>query len=111
PCRIEGRGAFPKPSQARVAWLGVDAPGLEALARCVVDATGGFGQPPDRRRFRPHVTLARLKRPADLRPWVQQEAPGEAGHLAEVVLYRSELGPDGPSYVPLHRWSLSDPAP
>ena len=35
--------------------------GLEEIARVVVAATADFGDPPDRRRFKGHLTLARTK--------------------------------------------------
>jgi 2'-5' RNA ligase len=40
-------------------WAPVE--GLESLARVVVDATASFGAPPEDRRFRGHITLARQR--------------------------------------------------
>jgi 2'-5' RNA ligase len=42
----------------------VPAVGLEELAPVVAQATKAFGEPPDPRPFRGHVTLARLRRRA-----------------------------------------------
>src|SRR5688572_4685038 len=52
PCVVEGVGTFPDTGfppgkKARVAWAGVRAPGVEALAEAVVKATAAFGEPPD----------------------------------------------------------------
>lgn len=100
PVRLEGAGAFPKPSAARVAWAGSDAPGLDDIAARVVDATRAFGQPPDKRRFVPHVTLARFQPPRDLRDWIDAHR-GKVlaeGIIDRIVLFRSQLGPQGPTY-------------
>lgn len=37
--------------------------GLDALAAAVSEATAGWGRPPEHRRFRGHLTLARVDRP------------------------------------------------
>ena len=59
---------------------------------------------PETRPFWPHITLARVKRnrPA---PALGDPAPppDEAFEAAEVVLYRSHLGPAGARYEPLVR--------
>lgn len=63
---------------------------------------------PEKRPFWPHVTLARVKRGRravaldDPAP-----PPGETFETAEVVLYRSHLGPAGARYEPLARCRFS----
>lgn len=108
PCVVEGLGTFsqgfPPDKRARVAWAGVRAPGVDALAKAVVDATAAFGEPPERRPFVAHVTLARLPNPADLRALVarHQGTLFAQGRIDRVVLYESHLGPGGPRYEELH---------
>jgi 2'-5' RNA ligase len=65
----------------------------------------------ERRAFRPHVTVARVRR-AERAPTGRFPDPPATGFTAaEVVLYRSDLGPDGARYTALARGSLGDPEP
>lgn len=49
-------------SEPRTLWVGImPSPQLEALARAHERAFRAAGLPPERRNFKPHVTLARLK--------------------------------------------------
>ena len=109
PCVVEGLGTFPATGfppgkKARVAWAGVRASGITALATAVEQATAAFGEPPERRPFVAHVTLARLPNPADLRSLVDRHRATlfAQGTIDRVVLYRSTLGPGGPRYEQVH---------
>jgi 2'-5' RNA ligase len=74
--------------------------GLDGLAQAVVEATAGFGQPPDDRRFRGHLTLARLRRPA--RPsGLTGAALDGTFPVTDVRLIRSHQGEGGPRYEDL----------
>jgi 2'-5' RNA ligase len=92
-----GAGAFPAPGRARVLWTGIhgDHRALEGLARSVAAGARRAGAPPpdEGRRFRPHLTLARCREPADVGPLVEALA-GYAGApwtAAEIHLIRSHL--------------------
>jgi len=102
--RIVGGGAFPNPARARVLWAGLDldetgATELDRMATGARAAAGKAGIAVDGQRFRPHVTLARLGRPAEVSRWVRL-LDGYAGpvwpvdHLALVASYLGE-GPRG----------------
>lgn len=110
PVEIRGVGAFQDARRARIAWAGVQAPGLEQVARRVQEATKGLGQEEAKRSFRPHVTLARLRKPADVSDWIRRHERTRLaqGRLDHVVLYRSHLGPHGPRYERLHQVRLKD---
>lgn len=73
--RLSGAGAFPAAQRARVLWTGVqgDMRGLGALAASVAAGARRAGAPPanESRGFRPHLTLARCRAPADVRPLVE----------------------------------------
>lgn len=59
--RIAGLGAFGG-NDPRALWAGVEAgPELEALARANERAARNAGLAPESRKFKPHVTLARLR--------------------------------------------------
>lgn len=116
PCVIEGVGTFPNRGfpphkQARVAWAGVRCPGIEGLAQAVEQATARFGEPPERRPFVAHVTLARLARPADLREFVTTHTNTSfgAGRFDRVVLYQSVHTPRGTQYREVHAVALGRP--
>ena len=55
-------GAFPHVRQPRVLWLGVGpSRPLAALAQRLREALEELGYPPEKRPFRPHITLARCR--------------------------------------------------
>ncbi len=64
--RFGGLGAFPRPRKATVAWIAVDAPELEPLAALAEEAAIAVGCMPEERPFHPHLTLSRIRPPADV---------------------------------------------
>ena len=103
--QLGGGGAFPSARRARVLWLGLREGG-EWFGQCAA-AVGALlaplGHEPETRPFHAHLTLARSKTPADLRPVVERlgDAPvGEAWTTDEVVLYESRLKRSGAEYEP-----------
>lgn len=109
---FRGAGAFPRPAKAQVLWIGLtaDDAALGALAASVAAAARRAGAPPpdEGRRFRPHVTLARCRGPADVRPLVDSLAgfAGSAWAAEEIRLVRSQLGDGPPTYSELGSWPL-----
>jgi 2'-5' RNA ligase len=67
--RTAGLGCFPSTAKASVLWVGVEDPDrrLADLAARVAGASHALGFKLDRRPFHPHVTLARMRAPTDLR--------------------------------------------
>jgi RNA 2',3'-cyclic 3'-phosphodiesterase len=111
---LSGLGAFPSPRRARVLWAGVDDPGrlLERLATELDDALKPHGFEPEKRRFTPHLTLARLRTPADLSEPLAAAPPpvGFSPFLVESIdLYSSKLSPHGATYEVLERFFLRGP--
>jgi 2'-5' RNA ligase len=104
--RITGGGAFPHPDGARVLYAALDADddapldGLAGVCRSAVSRAGGRV---DGQRFRPHVTLARLGRPANVTSWVRllDAYDGPWWEVDEVTLVASHLG-EGPRRRPRH---------
>ena len=110
-----GAGAFPAPGRARVLWTGIHGEhrALEGLARSVAAGARRAGAPPpdEGRRFRPHLTLARCREPADVGPLVEALA-GYAGApwtATDIHLIRSHppaaLGAQ-PRYEAVGTWPL-----
>jgi RNA 2',3'-cyclic 3'-phosphodiesterase len=112
---VSGGGTFPGPARARVVWAGIraDQAALRKLAGSVAAGARRAGAPPpdEGRRYRPHVTLARLREPADVRPLAAGLAglAGPPWTATEIQLIRSEPGSPGrgPVYTPLASWPLT----
>jgi RNA 2',3'-cyclic 3'-phosphodiesterase len=108
---LAGAGAFPGASRARVLWTGLagDRGALERLAASVAAGARRAGAPPpdERRRFLPHVTLARTRLPADVRSLVGalEGYSGTAWTAERIDLIRSHTGPQ-PRYDLLASWPL-----
>ena len=109
--RLGAPGAFPNLQQPQVIWVGL-AEG-EAHLRSWYDALArrlpSLGFHPDPRPFQPHLTLGRVRREASAE---QQQRLGAAlrslklssnhtWNLQRVVLFRSDLRPEGPRYTAL----------
>jgi 2'-5' RNA ligase len=94
--QFRGAGQFDR----RALWLGVagQVAGLKALARVVTF---------DRRPYRPHLTVARLRGAVDARPAVTELASyeGPSWVADSVHLVRSTLGP-APTYDDVASWRL-----
>jgi RNA 2',3'-cyclic 3'-phosphodiesterase len=106
-----GAGAFPTAPRARVLWMGVhgDQQTLTAIAGSVAAGARRAGAPPpdDGRRFRPHITLARCREPADVRPLIDALAgySGQTWPADRIHLIRSHLGQQ-PRYESIGSWPL-----
>jgi 2'-5' RNA ligase len=111
---LGGCGAFPSRGRARVIWVGMDT-GIEeagAVARKLDARLEKVGVKREERPFRGHITLARSKRPQECTS-VLADLERLLGGLREIsfevdemVLYRSILGPPGPTYTALERVPL-----
>ena len=114
--RFAGAGAFPDAARARVLWcgLGGDVPALAGLASAVAAGARRAGaKPPDEGRpFRPHLTLARCRMPADVRE-VTAALSGYDGTpwtADRIHLINSRPGQQ-PRYATLGSWSLGPMGP
>jgi 2'-5' RNA ligase len=113
PCRVAlgALRAFPSARQPRVVVVELEpeAP-LAALAARIEAGVVAAGLAPERRRFRAHLTLGRV-RSRRLPALAQRAADLGALDVAEVVLMKSDLGRDGSRYTPLARLPLVAAAP
>jgi RNA 2',3'-cyclic 3'-phosphodiesterase len=115
--RIGRGGAFPSPAKARVLCAHIqgeraDLDTLRALAASIAAGARRAGAPPpdEGRKYRPHVTLARSRRPADLSALTEALAgySGSAWNATHIELIRSQTGPR-PVYQSIGRWPLRIP--
>ncbi|SDH28881.1 RNA 2',3'-cyclic phosphodiesterase [Roseospirillum parvum] len=100
---LQGIGTFDRGRSPRALWIA--APREAALVQLqgrVISAIEAAGLEPERRRFTPHVTLARLKHPdpARLGRFIQAHNLIQTPPFTvdEFCLFSSHLRPDGPSY-------------
>ena len=108
--RTSALGAFPRPSRARVLWLGLERDAaLESLAEDLRSRLREGGVPMEEGPFAAHVTLARLRVPVD----IAALGPGPSPLLfeaPELVLLRSHLEPQGARYEKIGAYPLSGPS-
>ena len=113
PLHLEGLGVFPNRREPRVIWAGVggDLDTLGRLQGLVETAAASLGFAEERREFRAHLTLGRVRdgvRPAARREIgsvvVEQAGALEPKHcweVGEISLIRSVLTPQGAVYSTL----------
>ncbi len=121
--RLEDAGAFPPRGKARVLWAGLagaDGRASEeladlrsAVARAVQQAAS---VEPEKRRFHPHLTLARCS-PPWRRGAVERfqdafgDPPDKVFTVEEGVLFESELRPSGARYRVVRAYPLGEAGP
>ncbi|MEI2804960.1 RNA 2',3'-cyclic phosphodiesterase [Albidovulum sp.] len=111
--RLDGLGSFGgREVQTLFAAVAPSEP-LTALHRKVLGLLHGAGIMPDRRRFRPHVTLARFRPGEGSDPALARFLARHAGFgsapfpVTAVVLYRSHLTKGGAVHEPLADYPLA----
>ena len=122
PMRGGGAGYFPDALRPRVVWIGLSEGAKEcaALAAKVEDALFRIGFAREKRPFSPHLTVARARQGPHGRS-KEESAPARKGWknfaaglsglswpeftVSRFTLWRSILGPLGPTYEPLAEWS------
>jgi RNA 2',3'-cyclic 3'-phosphodiesterase len=112
---IRGVGVFPDARRPRVLWLGT-AGDTERLTMTVRNLDRGFadlGFAPEERPFRAHWTLARIKSPQGLTGVAraletERETQAGAFTVNALVLFKSELRPQGAVYTRLAEYALKE---
>jgi 2'-5' RNA ligase len=101
----EGVGVFPDRRRPRVIWIGMsgDVKSLAALQRDLESQLKGLGFPKEKRSFKGHLTLGRVKGrldPARLGKALEGLGPfkTESFTVQSVDLFQSTLRPDGAVY-------------
>ncbi|HTU27466.1 MAG TPA: RNA 2',3'-cyclic phosphodiesterase [Pirellulales bacterium] len=111
-----GAGAFPDPHHPRTIWIGMreGVEAMVALHRVVEDVLAELGFRQEQRRFRPHITLGRVRNGAggghqEFAQRLKEFADYDAGvsTVFEVAVFSSHLGPQGPVYEPLGHAELA----
>jgi len=110
---ISQLGAFPKVEYPRVIWVGIDQGKEKAieLAQGLEQRLINLGFLPEKRPFKPHLTLGRVRSNRNrqqlkelLQSTTFSQSPMQANTL---TLFKSTLTPQGAIYEPLHEVKLS----
>ena len=102
--QLGGVGVFEKAGRPQTLFVAVErTPQLDHLQAKIETAVQRIGFEPERRRFTPHVSLARLDAapPGKLVEWLQRHNLLRAEPLAveHFTLFSSQLGKDGAAYT------------
>jgi RNA 2',3'-cyclic 3'-phosphodiesterase len=109
---LSGLGTFARSGRATALWVGATrCEGLDRLAAKIETAVQRCGLEPERRRFQPHVTLARLDNvpEAKLAAFVQGYNLFRVGPVpvAHFTLFSSRLGKEASVYTPEVEYELA----
>jgi 2'-5' RNA ligase len=109
---LAGVGTFSKGGRDTQLWAGVERnPQLDHLQAKIETALQRTGLDPERRRFAPHVTLARLDNavPAKVAQFVQSHNlfRAEPVIVEHFVLFSSRLGKEASVYTPEVEYALA----
>ena len=103
---VRGASMFPERGAPRVLWVGLEAPpALLTLQAACEEAARRAGYEAERRPFRAHLTLGRWRERAP-RPALPALDLGST-MLRRLVLFRSELRPQGARHTPLEGFALA----
>lgn len=104
--KTTGLGGFPRPSAARILWLGVEPePAMDELCARLWKALLEARIPFDTKPFKPHITLARPKAPSDITPLGPAMEPLEMD-VDRFVLYQSTTEKGGSRYEAIGTFPL-----
>jgi RNA 2',3'-cyclic 3'-phosphodiesterase len=100
---LEGAGSFGDGAEIHAVWAGVaESPALARLAGACETAARRAGLKAEKRRYRPHVTLAYLRHadPAEVAAWIQANnlLKSPPIRVESFALFSSRLGGEGASY-------------
>ena len=105
---VRGIGVFPGIKRPRVIWVGLggDIRSLLSLQSRLEQELAGAGFPKDKRSFKAHLTLGRIKQsagPAVIRQMISEYATLSSDEFScnQVILFKSDLKPSGAVYSKL----------
>jgi 2'-5' RNA ligase len=109
---LTGMGTFSKSGVSNALWVGVErTPSLDHLRNKIETALQRCGLEPERRKFQPHVTLARLDNPAEGKVAAFVQAHNlfrtEPIPVEHFTLFSSLLNKDHAVYTPEAEYELA----
>jgi RNA 2',3'-cyclic 3'-phosphodiesterase len=113
--RLKGLGVFPDRRRPRIFWVGFDGE-LERVASfkdTLCERLISFNIKEEKRQFKPHLTLGRFRNPGRADAKLDEILAKHEGfsspafNVKELILFKSDLKPQGPIYAKLEAWELS----
>jgi 2'-5' RNA ligase len=103
----KGLGVFPDLKRPRILWVGLAGKELATLASRVETAVEPLGFAPEKRAFKPHLTVGRWRQfdgssrklGAEVERWKSYEFG--PSNIAAVIFFQSVLSQEGATYRPL----------
>ena len=113
--KLKGLGVFPNRQRPRVLWLGLDGEieRMSSLRDSLQELLKPFGIKEEKRSFKPHLTMGRFRKPNKgdslLDNIISQykDLGSPVCQLKELVMFKSELKPEGAEYTRVESWPLS----
>jgi len=112
---VGNTGVFPRPSRPQVLWIGVNDPSgkLSGLQQKLEAECAAAGFEKEDRTYRPHLTIARLRKLAAARrladTHLKMDFPTLTVAINELIVFRSELSSKGSRYTALSQYYLPNP--
>ena len=111
--KVAGVGSFPNRRRPRIIWIGVTQNASEVIKlKSEIDSSlVDVGYPPERRKYTPHATIARVryiknsKRIAENLEYLADEVIGQM-NVIKIKMIKSTLTPSGPIYESL--WEIGN---
>ncbi len=109
---IAGCGVFPPRGKPTVLWIGIEDAngGLQKVQRRLEDECAARSFARDTRAYQPHLTIARIKKPQGAKDLAEAHLhstfPLQSLRAKELVVFRSELLPQGSGHTPISRHLL-----
>jgi 2'-5' RNA ligase len=110
---INDSGAFPNKHRPRVIWLGLEQDAENSLVKLhkwVDNKLSPLGFEKEKRKYSPHLTIGRVKKPEQLNKLFQYldetPLPVSTFDVNEIVLMQSELKSTGAVYAPIRKYDF-----
>ena len=110
--QISNTGVFPSPRNPRILWLGInDEKGsLLQISEILENECEKIGFPKEKRTFKAHLTIARLREPHKSKEIAQKHFENKIEAVeftvSEIVIYESKLQPTGSIYMKIKNAKL-----
>lgn len=110
--KLNGIGVFRSLRDPKVIWIGIKESGsLKVLKKKIDDVVVPFGFLIDKRDYKPHLTLGRvklLKNKSNLKKVLDSYENYDFGKMdvEQVIFYESKLTPKGPVYKVMNQFNL-----
>ncbi|HJZ39301.1 MAG TPA: RNA 2',3'-cyclic phosphodiesterase [Bacteroidales bacterium] len=109
---LETLGVFKSVHDPHVIWIGCrESAPFQQIKKEIDKSLPEYGFEPENRVFSPHLTLGRIKQLRQQNQLIQlitlnKDVIFQQQRIEYIVLYESRLNPEGPGYIPLHRFPL-----